>query len=247
MPSAGAGAYPMRIDIVTIFTTGYWDPLDQSIVGRARRAGQVQINVVDLREYSDDRHASVDDRPFGGGPGMVIKPEPLFRAVESLRAQTDTGTETVLVTPQGQRFTQAAARAMSAAQHLILVCGHYEGVDERARQALFDREVSVGDFILTNANLAAVMITDAVVRLLPGVLGSDESAVSESFARDARLDFAQFTRPAQYRGMNVPQVLLSGDHGRIERWRQRQRTVRTAARRPDMMTDSSMEVYDECS
>ncbi len=237
----------MRIDIVTIFTSGYWEPLQQSIVGRARREGRVDVNIVDLRAYTRDKHHSVDDRPFGGGAGMVMKPEPLFDAVEDLSARTDTPTDKILLTPQGESFTQPVAEELSEQAHLILTCGHYEGVDERARQVLFDRELTVGDFILTNANLAAVMITDAVIRLLPGVLGCDESAKNESFTADGRLDFPQFTRPSSYRGMQVPDVLLSGDHARIDRWRDRQRTVRTAARRPDIMIDNSLEAHDEYS
>ena len=173
-----------------------------------------------------------DDRPFGGGAGMVMKPEPLFEAVDRLRCDES---RVILLTPQGVTFTQRAARRLAREPHLILICGHYEGVDERVRETLVDEELSIGDFVLTSGNLAAMIVVDAVVRLLPGALGCAESAETESFGPDALLDFPQYTRPREYRGMGVPEVLLSGDHEVIARWREEQRRGRTAARRPDLL------------
>jgi len=174
----------------------------------------------------------VDDRPYGGGPGMILKPEPLFEAVETLRSPE---AHVVLLTPQGACFEQTTAVRLAQVQHLILVCGHYEGVDERARQALFDEEISIGDYILTNGGLPALVVADAVIRLLPGALGCAESPERESFGADRLLDQPHYTRPAEFRGMRVPEILLSGDHGRLEQWRQEQRLVRTIARRPDLL------------
>jgi tRNA (guanine37-N1)-methyltransferase len=223
----------LQIDIVTIFPGVFAGPLDESIVGRARQQGLVTINLVDLREFTDDRRRTVDDKPYGGGPGMLMKPEPLFRAVESLRQENST---VVLMTPQGERLTQKMARELAAMPHLILIAGHYEGVDERVRTALVDREVSIGDYILTSGNLPTMVMVDAVTRLLPGALGCDESNVEESF-RDGLLEYPQYTRPEEYRGMRVPEVLRSGDHGEISRWRRQEAERRTRERRPDLWKD----------
>jgi tRNA (guanine37-N1)-methyltransferase len=223
----------MRIDVLTIFPEMFAGPLQTSILGRARERGLATIELTDIREFTTDRHQSVDDRPYGGGAGMVMKPEPLFAAVEHLRTADSL---VILLTPQGRPFRQQRARELAAQQHLILICGHYEGVDERVRSALVDEEISIGDYVLTNGNLAALVVTDAVVRLLPGVLGCEHSAVEESFSDDL-LEYPQYTRPAEFRGLTVPEILLSGDHGRIEAWRSQQAEARTRERRPDLAGD----------
>jgi len=220
----------LQIDIVTLFPGIFAGPFGESIVGRARQQGLVTINLVDPREFTEDRRRTVDDKPYGGGPGMLMTPDPLFRAVESRRRE---GSLTLLMTPQGEPFSQALAREFASRPHLIIVAGHYEGVDERVRTALVDREVSIGDYVLTSGNLPAMVVTDAVVRLLPGALGCGESSVEESF-HDGLLEYPQYTRPEEYRGLRVPEVLRSGDHGEIARWRRREAERRTRERRPDM-------------
>ncbi len=222
----------MRLDIVTLFPNICAAPLNESILKRAQDKGVVDVHLINLRDFTHDKHRSVDDKPYGGGAGMVLKPEPLFEAVEALRTEK---AHVVLLTPQGRQFRQHVARELATLEHLILVCGHYEGIDERARQNLFDEELSIGDFVLTNGSLAAVVIADAVIRLLPGALGSDESSAEESFGIDNLLEYAQYTRPAVYRGLKVPEILLSGDHKKIEQWRQEQKAIRTAERRPDLL------------
>jgi tRNA (guanine37-N1)-methyltransferase len=222
----------MRLDIVTLFPGICEGPLRESIVGRARERGLVEIRYTNPRSFAPDRHGTVDDTPYGGGAGMVLKPEPLFAAVEQVATAA---AYVVLLSPQGQPFRQETAKRFAALPHLVLVCGHYEGVDERARQVLFDAEVSLGDYVLTNGTIAAVVVADAVIRLLPGVLGADESSEDESFGRDGWLEYPQYTRPAEFRGMRVPEVLLSGDHAKIEHWRREQSLVRTAARRPELL------------
>ncbi len=231
----------MHVDIVTLFPSLCASPLNESILKRAQESGRVTIRAVDLRRYTHDRHRTTDERPYGGGAGMVLKPEPLFEAVEDLRGGD---TWVVLLTPQGVPLRQQVVERLSLRKHLILICGHYEGVDERVRQVLVDEEISIGDYILTNGGLAALVVTDAVVRLLPGVLGSDESATTESFGKQGLLDFPQYTRPEAFRGMHVPPVLLSGDHGAVQAWRQEQSIRRTAARRPDLLS-RGMETIDE--
>lgn len=223
----------MRIDIVSLFPGICQGALSESIIGRAVRGGLVEVNYVNLRDYSHDRRQSVDDSPYGGGVGMVLSAEPLFECVESLQTAES---RVILMCPQGRRFRQSDARRLSTAEHLIFVCGHYEGIDERARQSLFDEEMSLGDFVLTNGALAAVVMTDAIVRLLPGVLGHDESSSEESFGDLPLLEYPQYTRPVSYRGMRVPEVLLSGDHEAISQWRFEQRVIRTASRRPDLLS-----------
>jgi len=222
----------MRLDIVTLFPAICEGPLGESVIGRARERGLVDIRYTNPRTFARDRHGTVDDSPYGGGVGMVMKPEPLFAAVEQVATEDAT---VVLLSPQGQPFCQSLARRFAALPHLVLVCGHYEGVDERVRQVLVDEEVSLGDYILTNGALAAVVVADAVIRLLPGVLGADESSDDESFGRDGWLEYPHYTRPVEFRGMRVPDVLLSGDHADIERWRREQSLVRTAARRPELL------------
>ena len=222
----------MRIDIVSLFPEICSGALGESIIGRAIRNGLVDIRYVNLRDFTHDRRKTVDDTPYGGGAGMVLAVEPLFECVESLATEKS---RVILMCPQGRRFRQADARRLSAEEHLIFVCGHYEGIDERARQSLFDEELSLGDFVLTNGALAAVVMTDAIVRLLPGVLGSDESSGEESFGDLPLLEYPQYTRPVEYRGMKVPDVLLSGNHEEISNWRLEQRVIRTAGRRPDLL------------
>src|SRR5262245_5482052 len=205
--------------------------LDESMLRVARERGAVDIRVVELRGYTEGRHRVADDYPFGGGGGMVLKPEPLFAAVEAFRGPES---RVVLLCPQGPTFTQAVAERFARETHLVLLCGHYEGVDERVRGQLVDEEVSIGDYVLTGGELPALVVLDAVVRLLPGVLGDPAGATRESFAA-GRLDYPQYTRPAEFRGWRVPEVLLSGDHGRIARWRRREALLRTLARRPDLL------------
>jgi tRNA (guanine37-N1)-methyltransferase len=220
----------MRVDVLTLFPAMFAGPLDESIVRRARVAGLLDLKVHNLRDWAKDRHKTVDDRPFGGGPGMVLKPEPLFEAVESLRGE---GTRVVLTSPSGAVFNQAMARRWSRESHLIFICGSYEGYDERVRRYLADEDVSIGDFVLTNGALPAMVMIDSVTRLIPGALGDDESAVDESFSTGL-LEYPHYTRPAEFRGWAVPEVLLSGNHADIARWRRLQAMRRTAERRPDL-------------
>lgn len=220
----------MRVDVVTLFPAMFAGPLDESIVRRARDAGILDLRVHDLRRWTHDRHKTVDDRPFGGGPGMVLKPEPLFEAVESLRGE---GTRVVLTSPSGRLFDQALAREWAGSGHLIFLSGSYEGYDERVREHLVDDDVSIGDYVLTNGALPVMVMVDAVTRLLPGVLGDDASSVDESFS-NGLLEYPHYTRPAEFRGWGVPDVLMSGNHAEIERWRRAQAARRTAERRPDL-------------
>jgi tRNA (guanine37-N1)-methyltransferase len=221
----------MKIDVLTLFPGMFAGPLDESIVRRARDTGRLVLQIHNLRDYTHDRHRTVDDKPFGGGPGMLLKPEPVFEAVEHLAGDR---TRVVLLTPAGRRFSQAVARELARLEHLVLVCGSYEGFDERIREGLADDELSIGDFVLTNGALPAMVVIDAVARLLPGVLGDDESAREESFSQDG-LEYPQYTRPAEFRGMKVPEVLLSGHHAEIARWRAEQARQRTEERRPDLL------------
>ncbi len=206
-------------------------PLDESIIKRARNKGLLELNVHDLRDWTHDRHRTVDDRPFGGGPGMLMKPEPIFEAVESLRRDE---TRVILLSPGGRKFDQQIARELAQQKDLLLVTGHYEGFDERLRQRLADDELSIGDYVLTNGGLPAMVVIDAVTRLLPGVLGDDESSRDESFSHGL-LEYPQYTRPAEFRGMKVPDVLISGNHAEIEKWRREQAKLRTKERRPDLL------------
>jgi tRNA (guanine37-N1)-methyltransferase len=213
-----------------LFPEIFFGPLAESIVGRAVKNGLVKINTVNLRDYAHDERGTVDDKPYGGGPGMLLKPEPLFEAVEDIRTDKS---HVILTAPQGQSFSQQIAGELKTYEHLIIICGHYEGVDERVRTELIDREISIGDFILTSGNLAAMVMTDAIVRLLPGVLGCDASSEDESFSHGL-LEYPQYTRPLEFRGMKVPGVLLSGDHGRIAAWRREQSESITRINRPDL-------------
>jgi tRNA (guanine37-N1)-methyltransferase len=224
----------VRIDVLTLFP-GVMEPFfSSSIIARARAAGIVTIQCTNIRDFTTDRHHSVDDRPFGGGPGMVMMCGPLFDAVERVEKDDPTPGVRVLLTPQGERFTQAVARELAGQQRLILICGHYEGFDDRIREGLRPREISIGDYVLSGGEAAAMVVVDAIVRLQPGALGDEDSAVHESFS-DRFLEYPQYTRPREFRGMEVPEVLLSGDHARIAEWRQEQALRRTAERRPDLL------------
>ncbi len=223
----------MKIDVLTLFPEMFAGPLDVSMVGRARERGLLELRIHNLRDWTHDRHKTVDDRPFGGGPGMVLKPEPIFEAVESLAAPD---TRVVLMTPAGRKFDQDLAAAMARQAHLLLLCASYEGVDERVVETLVDDEVSIGDYVLTNGGLPAMVVIDAVTRLIPGVLGDDESALDESFSHGL-LEYPQYTRPAEYRGRKVPDILLSGHHADIAKWRAEQARERTRQRRPDLLSN----------
>jgi len=221
----------MNIDVLTLFPAMFAGPLDESIIKRARKNGLLELKVHDLRDWTHDRHRTVDDRPFGGGPGMLMKPEPIFEAVEALRREK---TKVVLLSPGGRKFSQPIARELAAERDLLLVTGHYEGFDERIRLGLADDELSIGDYVLTNGALPAMVVIDAVTRLLPGVLGDDKSSSDESFSHGL-LEYPQYTRPAEFRGMKAPEVLVSGNHAQIEKWRREHARLRTKERRPDLL------------
>ena len=221
----------MKIDVLTLFPGMFAGPLDESIIQRAREAGLLELQIHNLRDFAHDRHRTVDDRPFGGGPGMLLKPEPIFEAMDRL---ADKSARVVLLSPSGRQFTQAIAQELAHVQHLVLVTGHYEGFDERVRAHLADDELSIGDYVLTNGALPAMVVIDSVARLIPGVLGDDESALQESFSTGL-LEYPQYTRPAEFRGMKVPEVLLSGNHAEIEKWRAHEARLRTQERRPDLL------------
>ena len=223
-------AAPLQIDIVTIFPRMLDSILGESILKRAQEAGLVQIRCVNLRDFATGAHLTTDDRPYGGGPGMVMKPEPVFKAVDALRRPES---KVILMTPQGEPFKQATAMALSQEAHLIFLCGHYEGVDERIREALADLEISIGDYVLTNGVISAAIVVDAVVRLLPGALGGEGAADDESFTTGL-LEYPHYTRPPVYRGMAIPEILTSGNHAEIAKWRREQAIARTKARRPDL-------------
>jgi tRNA (guanine37-N1)-methyltransferase len=221
----------VKIDVLTLFPAMFAGPLDESIIKRARDTGRLDLKIHQLRDYTHDRHKTVDDRPFGGGPGMLLKPEPIFEAVEAIAREK---TRVILMSPAGRPFTQAVARELAQQDDLLIVTGHYEGFDERIREQLADDELSIGDYVLTNGALPAMVVVDAVTRLLPGVLGDDESSKDESFS-GGLLEYPQYTRPAEFRGLKVPEVLLSGNHAEIAKWRAEQAGKRTKERRPDLM------------
>ena len=230
----------MKVDIVTIFPKMVEAPLAEGIVARAIARGLIDVRVHDLRDFTTDRHRVVDDMPFGGGPGMVLKPAPLFAAVEAIVAQrgADARRAIVLTSPDGERLTHGVATRLSALDHLVILCGRYEGVDERVRDHLATETISIGDYVLSGGELPALVIVDAVARLVPGVVGDDASVRGDTFARDGLLDFPQYTRPAEFRGLKVPDVLLSGHHAEIEKWRREQALDRTRRHRPDLLGDS---------
>ncbi len=223
----------MRIDVVTGFPRLLESPLQESMIKRAQAGGHAEIGVHDLRDYATDRHRTIDDTPFGGGAGMILKPEPVFACVEALQRQRRYD-EIIYLSADGERLTQNVANRLSLAGNLILLCGHYKGIDERIRQALITRELSIGDYVLTGGELPALVVIDAVIRLLPGVLHDGESLLTDSF-QDGMLDAPSYTRPAEFRGMAVPEVLLSGNHADIEAWRSEQRLKRTSERRRDLL------------
>jgi tRNA (guanine37-N1)-methyltransferase len=227
-------AATMIIDILTLFPDMAMAPLNESIMKRAQAAGIVSIRVHQLRDWATDKHQKTDDTLCGGGPGMLLKPEPLFAAIEELR-----GPETlvVLMTPQGKVFRQAVARELATHAHLLLVCGHYEGVDHRVIEQLIDLELSIGDYVLTNGAIAAAVVTDAVVRLLPGALGDERSSIEESFQQENLLESPAYTKPAEFRGLRVPEVLLSGNHRKIAEWQREQALRRTRENRPDLLSE----------
>jgi tRNA (guanine37-N1)-methyltransferase len=228
----------VRIDIVTLFPAMLEAPLGESILGRARARGLVDIHVHDLRKHGIGRHRVTDEPPFGGGGGMILKPEPIAAAVESLR-EAGTATHVILLGPAGRRFTQAVARELARRPHLVLVCGRYEGVDERVSERIVDEELSIGDYVLTGGEPAALVVADAVTRLLPGVLGDEAAPAHDSFARGL-LEHPQYTRPETFRGATVPEVLRSGDHERVARWRTLMSLWRTWQRRPDLLETADL-------
>jgi tRNA (guanine37-N1)-methyltransferase len=234
----------MRIDILTLFPNMFSGPFDESIVKRAIDNDIVNIVLHNLRDWGLGKHKTVDDYPFGGGSGMVMKPEPLFEAVETIKAQdSDSSAPVILLTPQGRLFNQKIAAELAKNSRLIFVCGHYEGVDERVREHLATDEISIGDYVLTGGELAAMVVIDAVIRQLPGVLGSEESASDESHAAGL-LEYPQYTRPQSYRGWEVPQVLISGNHAQIAKWRREQSILRTFMRRPDLLYKANLSAQE---
>jgi tRNA (guanine37-N1)-methyltransferase len=226
----------MKIDILTLFPNMFEGVFGESILKRAQEKNAVSINVMNFRQFSDNKHQTVDDYPYGGGAGMVLKPQPIFDAVDYLKQKSQSNPRIILLCPQGERYTQKKAEELAQEEHLILICGHYEGYDERIRQYLVSDEISIGDYVLTGGELAAMVITDSVVRLLPGVLGNEDSPVKDSFS-SGLLEHPQYTRPADFRGMKVPEILLSGDHQRIEEWREKESLRRTFLRRPDLLNN----------
>ncbi|MBZ5530095.1 MAG: tRNA (guanosine(37)-N1)-methyltransferase TrmD [Acidobacteriia bacterium] len=263
----------MKFEMVTIFPDFFRGPLDYGIVRKAREAGLIEILLHDLREFTTDKHRTVDDRPFGGGEGMVLKPEPLFKCVESLgvapreaRMDPESRETVILLSPQGQMFTQAVAQELAGLERIIMICGRYEGVDERVSEALADREISVGDYVLSGGELGAAVIVDAVTRLLPGALGNEASAQQESFTATQKsasegpgpeitapdstcgsgglLDYPHYTRPAEFRGMAVPDVLMGGNHDQIRKWRRRKALEKTLSNRPDLLREEELSVED---
>ncbi|MCC7437055.1 MAG: tRNA (guanosine(37)-N1)-methyltransferase TrmD [Armatimonadetes bacterium] len=225
----------MRIDIVSVVPQTFGSVLDASIISRARKANLVEINIHNLHDYGLGRYKQVDDTPYGGGAGMVLRPEPIFECVERLQAERQYD-EVIFLTPDGQTLAQPIANRLSMATNLLLLCGHYKGVDERVREALVTREISIGDYVLTGGELPALVLTDAVVRLLPGAMGDSESALGDSF-QTGLLDAPQYTKPAEFRGVSVPEVLQSGDHARIAAWRESMALERTRQRRPDLLEE----------
>lgn len=225
----------MRFHLLTIFPDFFAGPFQHGVVAKAAEAGLIQIEIHDLRNWTHDRHRTVDDRPFGGGEGMLLKPAPIFEAVESIWPERAPDQRLVLLSAQGQRFDQEAARRLSQYKELFLICGRYEGVDERVAEHLADEELSIGDFVLSGGELAGALVVDCVSRLLPGVLGNEDSALQESFSHKDLLDCPQYTRPADFRGWKVPEVLLSGNHEEIRRWRRQVAQEKTARNRPDLL------------
>ena len=226
----------MRIDVLTLFTEMFESPLSYSILGRARQRGIVDIVLSNIRDFAADSYKKVDDKPYGGGPGMVMMPGPVFDCFEHVRSQADEKGRVILLTPQGRQFDESLAEELSREKRLILIAGRYEGFDERIRTGLDAEQVSIGDYVISGGELAAMVIIDAVVRLLPEALGDEDSAVEESFSQGL-LEYPQYTRPEEFRGMKVPEILLSGDHAKIAAWRKQQSLERTKKRRPDLLEE----------
>lgn len=232
----------MRIDVLTLFPEMFSGYVGQSLLKRAIDAGIVDVRLHNIRDWAQGKHRQVDDRPFGGGPGMVLRPEPVVESVEAVRAQADEAGHLVLLTPQGRKLDQRVVEELADEPRLILLCGRYEGVDQRAIDILQPDEISIGDYILGGGEVAAMVLVDAVVRLVPGVLGDEESNRQDSFSGDPPLlEFAQYTRPREYRGLTVPEVLMSGNHPEIARWREEQKIQRTRERRSDLLGDDPAE------
>lgn len=233
----------MTFHVLTIFPEFFRGPLGHGVVARAAEAGLIRVSIHNLRDWTTDKHRTVDDRPFGGGEGMVLKPEPIFRAVETIWPERQPGQRVILLTPQGKLFNQAVARRLSQERELLLICGRYEGVDERVAEHLADEELSIGDYVLSGGELAACVVIDAVARLIPGVLGNQDSTAQESFTAPGDelgiLDYPQYTRPAEFRGWKVPEVLLSGNHEEIRRWRRQAALEKTARLRPELLQKSA--------
>ncbi len=229
----------MRIDILSLFPGMFAGPFDASIIARARESGAVEIAIHNPRDYTEDKHHVVDDYAYGGGPGMVMKPEPIFDCVDAVQAMTEPRAKVVLLTPQGRLLTHEVVAELAAEPRLILICGHYEGVDERVREHLCEDEISIGDYVLSGGEPAAIVLVDAVTRQQPGVLGSELSLEEESHAQGL-LEYPQYTRPAEYRGHAIPDILLSGHHAEIAKWRRRQSIIRTARRRPDLLAKADL-------
>jgi len=237
----------MRIDVITLFPEMVESVLSFGVVRRARERELLKVYVHNLRDYSTDRHRSVDDYIYGGGPGMLLKPEPIFNAVEALKTP---GCHVILMSPQGNQFTQRDAERLSLQEHLIFLCGRYKGVDERVREMLVDEEISIGDYVLSGGELPALVVIEALARLIPGAIGDYDSAQGDSFGTDMLLDCPHYTRPAQFRGMRVPEILLIGDHRRIARWRREHSLKRTLSRRPDLLkkallTDEDLDMLEK--
>jgi tRNA (guanine37-N1)-methyltransferase len=230
----------VRFDIITIFPRMFDGPLGEGIVHRAIERGLVDVRIHDLRDHATDRHRTVDDVPFGGGPGMVFKPEPMFRAIEAVAADGQKPSAVILTTPQGRTFCQAEAARLAKLERIVVICGRYEGVDERVRQALVTDEISVGDYVVSGGELPALVMVDAVVRLLPGAVGDEQSVEADSFSRGL-LDFPHYTRPAEFKGLKVPDVLVSGHHELIRRWRVQEAVRRTLERRPDLLSTAVLD------
>ena len=234
----------LKIDVLTIFPKMIEAGLAEGVVGRARTAGVLDIVVHNLRDFTTDRHHVVDDVPFGGGPGMVMKPEPFFAALSAIRSTRGAPDVVALLTPAGERFTQDGARRLAAVSHLVLLCGRYEGIDERVREALATEEISIGDYVLSGGEVPALAVIDAVGRLVPGVVGDGQSVEADSFTRGL-LDYPHYTRPAEFDGRKVPDVLLSGHHGEIRRWRRETALQRTVERRPDLLVSATLDADEQ--
>ncbi len=224
----------MKIDVLTLFPEMFTGVFGASILGKARDKGIVSLDAINFRDYATNKHNTVDDYPYGGGGGMVLKPEPVFAAVEALMGEEDVKPRVILMCPQGETFTQKKAEELAQEEHLVLICGHYEGYDERIREYLVTDELSIGDYVLTGGEIPAMTVIDSVVRLLPGVLGNETSAVTDSYSTGL-LEYPHYTRPTEFRGWNVPDVLISGHHANIEKWRREQSLLRTLQRRPDLL------------